>query len=609
MASPIKDAVHEYIPVTDLEARVIDTPQVQRLRYVLQNSTVFQTYPSNTNTRFAHSLGTMHVAGRLFVGAIENCSNEVIEKLHVSGCKLLAPLTSRHSLSDWEQKYWVKSPGAIGCISNKRICEIKRTDDHYSGLFVFDTLLQAVRVAALCHDLGHMPMSHVFEYALSAGRERNPRLETILREYLDTKCQAYKDRLSFSDVLEEIAKDAFENNELHELEGLFLFDEIFRAVLADGYLPYETLVMEIGRMILLVRPSISHQKDQINLLAFLHSFFSNDFVDADRIDYTMRDPLASGVESIKIDMGRLCHGACVGVKELDEAADTSAGAGFHIAFMARALPAIEVFFLARHHLYKEIIYHHNVTRMNLIIQEIIVELLDGYLDGWLPARARGILETFKVFSGGGGKLFPEADTVVVDDSWLRTLLMLTWGEVKDSLSEESGGQTKLKKLDLLIDTFMNRRVGNVLSVWKREWELQEWLRNCCDREESGQGLYLAQRRDLASLFMQESSLVKQLENLAARHDAIMLYKKIAGKSFDVQVIESMILIQDGEQSKVPVVDISSYMRSLRRSSEDWFPQIFFVKEKIKDDASLIAEIINGAREVLRQILCDESKGH
>lgn len=67
------DPIHEYIPFTIptsghpeevTEKDIIDTPWVQRLRYIYQLQSARWVYPCAEHTRFPHSLGAMHVAGR-----------------------------------------------------------------------------------------------------------------------------------------------------------------------------------------------------------------------------------------------------------------------------------------------------------------------------------------------------------------------------------------------------------------------------------------------------------------------------------------------------------------------------------------------------------------
>jgi HD superfamily phosphohydrolase len=71
----LADPIHEYIPFTVpltveqgkpevAEKDLIDSPWVQRLRYIYQLQSARWVFPAAEHSRFQHSLGTMHVAGR-----------------------------------------------------------------------------------------------------------------------------------------------------------------------------------------------------------------------------------------------------------------------------------------------------------------------------------------------------------------------------------------------------------------------------------------------------------------------------------------------------------------------------------------------------------------
>jgi hypothetical protein len=98
----IKDPIHGYIRVSEVERAIIDTHPVQRLRGIKQLSAAHLTYPSAEHTRFQHSLGVMHVAGR------------IADQLH-----------------------------GLGLIDEGEA--------------------QTIRIAGLLHDVGHGPFSHLFE--------------------------------------------------------------------------------------------------------------------------------------------------------------------------------------------------------------------------------------------------------------------------------------------------------------------------------------------------------------------------------------------------------------------------------------------------------------
>jgi len=101
----IKDPVHGYVYVTEVEKEVIDSYQVQRLHRLRQLAGAEFVYPGANHTRFEHSIGVMYLAG---------CLSE--------------------------------NPNLLQYLSEDEI--------------------QMTRLAALLHDVGHGPFSHVFEHLL-----------------------------------------------------------------------------------------------------------------------------------------------------------------------------------------------------------------------------------------------------------------------------------------------------------------------------------------------------------------------------------------------------------------------------------------------------------
>src|SRR5215470_7855981 len=61
----IRDAVHGDIEMSSLEVELIDTPEFQRLRGIKQLGTAYLVFPSAVHTRFEHSLGTSWMAHRI----------------------------------------------------------------------------------------------------------------------------------------------------------------------------------------------------------------------------------------------------------------------------------------------------------------------------------------------------------------------------------------------------------------------------------------------------------------------------------------------------------------------------------------------------------------
>jgi len=61
----IKDEIYGMVGFNDLEKRIIDTPDFQRLRRIKQMSFTNLVYPGANHTRFEHSLGTAHLSGEI----------------------------------------------------------------------------------------------------------------------------------------------------------------------------------------------------------------------------------------------------------------------------------------------------------------------------------------------------------------------------------------------------------------------------------------------------------------------------------------------------------------------------------------------------------------
>src|SRR5439155_8659690 len=112
----IRDPVHVFVEADPDELAVVNSRPFQRLRHIHQLALTYLIYPGGTHRRFEHSLGVMQVAGRIYhiVMRDENLSDVVRE---------VVPGSRR------KREYW----------------------------------RSVLRMAALCHDLGHLPFSHAAE--------------------------------------------------------------------------------------------------------------------------------------------------------------------------------------------------------------------------------------------------------------------------------------------------------------------------------------------------------------------------------------------------------------------------------------------------------------
>ena len=74
----IRDPILGAIEISPAELKIIETSQMQRLHYVKQLGFSYLVYPGANNTRFEHSLGTMHITKELS----RNIFHENIEELN-----------------------------------------------------------------------------------------------------------------------------------------------------------------------------------------------------------------------------------------------------------------------------------------------------------------------------------------------------------------------------------------------------------------------------------------------------------------------------------------------------------------------------------------------
>jgi uncharacterized protein len=185
----ITDPVHRYIRFSDVERELVDTPVFQRLRRIRQLAGAHLVYPSAQHSRFEHSLGTMHVAG-------------------YAGETLLT-----------------------------------------KGYLDDEDLVQELRLAALLHDIGHGPFSHLFEEVLEASCKRS-------HEDMGRKI------ISHSEVSDIVRKYGYNSSDICKLSFGESNVKFFNEIIAGG-------------------------------------------LSADSMDYLSRDGFFTGVEYGKIDYHRL----------------------------------------------------------------------------------------------------------------------------------------------------------------------------------------------------------------------------------------------------------------------------------------------------------------
>jgi uncharacterized protein len=195
----IVDPIHDFITVYKHELDIIDTPVFQRLRRIRQLAGAHLVYPGAQHSRFEHSLGTMHIASQ-----------------------------------------------AATVLKEKKYLDL---DD-----------VANIRLAALLHDIGHGPFSHLFEEVLQK-----------------------KKRISH----EQMGEKLILKSEIGDLITKAGFDKGFVSKLAFGNSKYQ----------------------------FMNEIISGG-LSADMMDYLLRDGYFTGAEHAKVDFMRIINSLDVHNKKL-----------------------------------------------------------------------------------------------------------------------------------------------------------------------------------------------------------------------------------------------------------------------------------------------------
>lgn len=273
----ICDPVHGDIGLSAMEQKLIDSPSFQRLRHLKQLGLATLVYPNASHSRFAHSLGVFRIMSRM-----------------------------------------------IDLLVDK-------------GKFTEDDR-RIMRVAALLHDVGHYPYSHLMEYV---DRDKHrpsylSRPKAGKEPKTATKPERYPD---------------------HEKVGQLVItkrEDVFSVLKENGIDPEEIAAIVRGE----------HTKQAYNQL--IHSS-----LDMDRMDYMVRDSLGTGVPYGKIDLHYL-------LSNLDV---TDEG---EVVVSYKATAAAEHFLVARYFMYKTVYMHKTIFGFEALLRQILFLLRDHgliYADG------------------------------------------------------------------------------------------------------------------------------------------------------------------------------------------------------------------------------------
>lgn len=315
----VRDLVHGYINLTPFEINLIDNESFQRLKDIRQ-LTCHHVYPEARHTRFEHSLGVLEL------------TRKAINHLNING----------------------------------NIFE-KDNEIVISYKIKFNAC-----IAALFHDVGHCPFSHMGESEfdkeevrlelVEAIKDINSKTEHKIEEELLGKIDkenaknvgSVHEQLSCIVIMKKFYYDLNSVNIQVDDEQVFAdFELIIRCILG---IEYEVKIPE------------DYNKYKVhNAIVRL---INSSIFDMDKLDYIMRDSYFTGIGTPKIDTKRLFRNMYF---------DNS----YNIIFTSKAVPALQNMIDARDGLYMYVYNHHAVVYsdfINTYIVRKITHTTNLYLD-------------------------------------------------------------------------------------------------------------------------------------------------------------------------------------------------------------------------------------
>lgn len=277
----IRDPIHVFVRLNTDERKVLDSRPFQRLRHIHQLATTYLLYPGATHRRFEHSLGVMELASRVFdvITSDENIHDKV-----------------RYIMPNKDEKtYW------------RRL----------------------LRMAALCHDLGHLPFSHAAEdELLPEGWDHERMTAEIIK----------------SDEMEDIWR---------KMTPPLRTEEVIKVALGPK---------DAGKL----------DVDLNDWETILSEIITGDTFGVDRMDYLLRDSLHTGVAYGKFDHYRLIDTLRILPKSEGENDSQEPVLGL----MAGGIKSAEALLWARYFMFSQVYLHH--------VRRIYDIHLKDFLKKWLP---------------------------------------------------------------------------------------------------------------------------------------------------------------------------------------------------------------------------------
>jgi len=524
----VRDPVHGYLSVAAHERLVVDTPITQRLRRIGQTGLAEMVFPEAKTSRFVHSLGAMHLASRFVTAALENAVKEDVQNFFDDVRKEIDWATLRPEDLD----ELLRHSGALDALSAIRFSSFvdPSSTQGKDNRRLLALIEGALRLAALFHDLGHLPFSHDLEYAL--------------QDFASSKEAAASKSLPPSTL-------AIANTKApHEEIGHALAEIVFR--LLPESKPAVRHVYSLARKILdTPEPDYGLFKHQpASALQWLHSLVDGE-IDVDRADYLLRDGQALGLDFAQYDLDRLVSNlVLVKTPEL----------GYTTAINEPGLAALESYCLTRSRSHQVFVRHHKVSQVGTALRYASSKLMDS------PA-AGPLLEFLSRLKGLATDQDREAalsEYAILDDGW--------WFQALRGLQKSTTEPLLSACLAVTLD-----RAPRLKSVWKRKGDLTP-------------AQFAALRNHIKDLTSPQTGPVRlqAVRRRLLERGILFTLFRFRPYTEDRATKESVMLIRSRTGQLRPASEMSPLIRNLR---DLWAEDIHLYAFAETDDAISIDEVL------------------
>ena len=497
----IKDPVVGNIEFSKFESRIFSNQLFNRLHYVMQNSMAFKVFPACKTSRFSHSIGVMQISSLMFKNGLANAKQDVLGDYLKSKLKVIKGLINLSELDgtcgERIDQYCRKKhitiaeglynnlPNIIGETFINHVTFYNEIFFDKSLTMTYLILIQTLRTVALLHDIGHLPFSHLAEYAIESVEAH-----LLIKEEKECIAQNEKEKL---DIIKKLTSDP-ENDKIHEVIGGKVIDAILYDIANSEKKDYEDMKDEdtwFNLFICLIKKMIFTVKGGIvGDLSSLYSIISND-LDADRLDFVMRDGLSSGLIDKTGDNERIIKLYCL-CRD-----DTKLKDKFVFLPAIQSLNDVQEVLLDRFRIYKYLINHHKVRKIDYFVQlsiELMMKIelyeekvnllsiekeelkkldslnLDRFIDLLKVAGKAFSTEnlSYERFSYQFSQFTENWALSIMNKMFINFLL----GNIDSSTDDEMEKNLKILKI-ILVEIFKSSK--KFISLWKRDHEYNDFM--------------------------------------------------------------------------------------------------------------------------------------